>query len=276
MGDITCIKMMDGVWHLMDPAGNGATLVTGKESALLYDTMIGMVDLKGFVETLTDLPIIVVNSHSHLDHIGGNWQFDLAYINFRDLAQWSVNEENISHVEKTLGQKLVYCRKSFALPPRFIDLKDNFLFDLGGLTAQPLSLSGHTEGCMGIYFPEKRLVLVGDAVSPQMCLFMDVTQPLWVFQDTLMMLQQLDFDWFIASHYRRMFPKRLLGKILGATEIVGTKRAVDYTYSMIPKYKAKMYFYEYGNPDTDDGIICILVDKKIALAQRAGQTVAAY
>ena len=61
MGDITCIKMMDGVWHLMDPAGNGATLVTGKESALLYDTMIGMVASGLGMAVIANSPLLLNN-----------------------------------------------------------------------------------------------------------------------------------------------------------------------------------------------------------------------
>ncbi len=51
-------------------------LVIGKKKALLVDTGLGIKDIKKEVEKITDLPIIVINTHSHFDHVGGNSLFD--------------------------------------------------------------------------------------------------------------------------------------------------------------------------------------------------------
>ncbi len=44
-------------------------LILGKEKALLWDTGMGIEKIRPFVEGLTDLPIMVLNSHDHFDHI---------------------------------------------------------------------------------------------------------------------------------------------------------------------------------------------------------------
>ena len=54
-------------------------LILGTEKAILFDTGIGIGDMKTVVSQLTTLPIIVVNSHTHYDHVGGNHQFDVVY-----------------------------------------------------------------------------------------------------------------------------------------------------------------------------------------------------
>ena len=61
-------------------------LVEGSERALLIDTMMGWGDLRGYCKKLTDKPVILVNTHSHPDHILGNFQFDRCYIHHRDIA----------------------------------------------------------------------------------------------------------------------------------------------------------------------------------------------
>ena len=70
------IRFSDRVIQITDSIGNACTLVTGSKKAILFDTMAGPCDLKSYVSTLTDLPLTVVCSHGHFDHISGSWQFE--------------------------------------------------------------------------------------------------------------------------------------------------------------------------------------------------------
>ena len=54
-------------------------LILGKQKALLFDTGMGISDIRKVTREITPLPIIVLNSHTHDDHVGGNWQFDTIY-----------------------------------------------------------------------------------------------------------------------------------------------------------------------------------------------------
>jgi hypothetical protein len=51
-------------------------LIVGTDHALLFDSGNGIGDIRAVVDQLTDQPITVLNSHTHFDHIGGNYQFD--------------------------------------------------------------------------------------------------------------------------------------------------------------------------------------------------------
>src|SRR3954469_266484 len=44
-------------------------LIVGKDRALLLDTGMGMASIKKIVSELTSLPVIVLNTHTHADHI---------------------------------------------------------------------------------------------------------------------------------------------------------------------------------------------------------------
>lgn len=60
-------------------------LILGEKRALLFDTGLGVGKISATVARLTSLPVTVINSHTHFDHVGGNaefqeiWNRDLAY-----------------------------------------------------------------------------------------------------------------------------------------------------------------------------------------------------
>ena len=70
---------------LIDDAGDSTCyLVTGKERALLIDTANGQENLGEIVGELTELPVTVVNTHGHIDHIYGNVFFEEAWMHPAD------------------------------------------------------------------------------------------------------------------------------------------------------------------------------------------------
>ena len=61
-------------------------LVEGRDAALLIDSILGFGNLKAFCGTLTDKPVMLVNTHAHSDHFGGNFFFDSCYMHHRDIG----------------------------------------------------------------------------------------------------------------------------------------------------------------------------------------------
>lgn len=51
-------------------------LLCGKDRAVLIDTGLGVSDIKKIVNSLTKLPITVLTTHVHWDHIGGHKYFN--------------------------------------------------------------------------------------------------------------------------------------------------------------------------------------------------------
>ena len=75
-----------GVFHIQDLFSDYMYLVAGEEKAALIDTGMGFPGLRQLVERLMDKPVIVLNTHGHLDHIGGNDEFDCIYLHPDDLT----------------------------------------------------------------------------------------------------------------------------------------------------------------------------------------------
>ena len=62
----------DATWAIDDQGSDLIYLVAGQERCLLIDTGWGVGDLPALVASLSSLPLTVVNTHGHPDHISGN------------------------------------------------------------------------------------------------------------------------------------------------------------------------------------------------------------
>ena len=71
-------KVGDGVFAICEPYQFQEVisyLILGSRSALLFDTGLGIGAIARVVKKLTSLPVTVLNSHTHFDHVGGNADF---------------------------------------------------------------------------------------------------------------------------------------------------------------------------------------------------------
>ncbi len=80
-GTYTSWKYDSRTWFITSLGGSQYMyLIEGDDMALLIDTGYGAGNLRQYVEALTDKPILVVNTHGHLDHVGGNGWWDKVYM----------------------------------------------------------------------------------------------------------------------------------------------------------------------------------------------------
>ena len=82
------IKAIDeSTWQIEEYNENASVymyLLAGKKKAILIDTGFGTIDLKKIVQSLTSLPVEVILTHGHADHIGGTSFFERVYLNEKD------------------------------------------------------------------------------------------------------------------------------------------------------------------------------------------------
>jgi glyoxylase-like metal-dependent hydrolase (beta-lactamase superfamily II) len=72
----------DGIYAIYEPGQFEEVisfLMIGDDFALMFDTGLGIGNIRRVVDQLTDLDVVVLNSHTHYDHIGGNHLFDTIY-----------------------------------------------------------------------------------------------------------------------------------------------------------------------------------------------------
>ena len=68
-------------WRITEAVLFGSFLIAGEDRALLIDAGAGAGDLRATAKDLVDVPVTLLLSHSHWDHIGAAHQFDDVRIN---------------------------------------------------------------------------------------------------------------------------------------------------------------------------------------------------
>ena len=146
----------------------GMHLVTGASRRALIDTGFGIGNLRALVETLTDKPYDVFNTHFHGDHTLGNVQFDRVFIHRFDLDPLA--DSMTPSGRQALyppGGRLLTAFRTFLLfrPYGIVPVDAGFIFDLGdGETLELLHIPGHRVGCAGLLDRKRRILFSGDAV----------------------------------------------------------------------------------------------------------------
>ncbi len=146
-------------------------LIEGNTKALLFDTGNGISDIHALVKRHTKKPITVLNSHSHFDHVGGNFAFKRIYgmnTEFTTNRQKGVPNKDIA--EEVSADAL--CR---ALPDGVTEknhvgrpykiskrIDDGFVFDLGDRSIEVIHVPGHTPDAVALIDRDQGLLWTGD------------------------------------------------------------------------------------------------------------------
>jgi glyoxylase-like metal-dependent hydrolase (beta-lactamase superfamily II) len=152
-------------------------LILGRARAVVLDTGMGIGDLQAEVRQLTGLPLVVVNSHGHYDHVGDNHRFD---------EVWAFDDDvEVARIER--GKPHAECAE-FMQPGWYLDLPPGFdpaayeirpcrvtrrlrhleTIDLGSRTLTVHHTPGHSAGSLCLLDSHHGLLFTGDTYYPGM------------------------------------------------------------------------------------------------------------
>jgi glyoxylase-like metal-dependent hydrolase (beta-lactamase superfamily II) len=209
-------KIQPGVFAIYEPHQAEETisyLIVGTKQALLFDTGMGIGDLHSLVSRLTSRPIVVLNSHTHNDHVGDNWQFP--FIFGMDTAFTRNNAKGSrTDAQSELGKGMVcgdlpknFNPATYATKPWKISLAvhDGFKINLGaGHVLEIIATPGHTPDAICLLDRANGLLFTGDTYYPA---------PIWLYRP------ETDLDAYVASVKRIAALQPQVKIVLGAHNI---------------------------------------------------------
>jgi glyoxylase-like metal-dependent hydrolase (beta-lactamase superfamily II) len=187
-------------------------LIVGQRRALLFDTGMGISDIHKVAAKLTALPIVVLNSHTHDDHVGGNWQFHTIYGMDTDFTRSNARGSREDAQAEITPDQLCgalpqgFNAKAYSTRPWKITAytHDGDRFDLGGRTLEVIATPGHTPDAISLIDRANGLLFTGDTYYPA---------PIWLFRP------ETDLDAYAASIRRLATLTPQVKLVLGAHNI---------------------------------------------------------
>ena len=137
-------------------------LLCGRERAILIDTGLGVSNIKNIVDSLTTLPVMVVTTHAHWDHIGGHQYFEQIAVHAFE-KDW---------------------------------------LNLGGRKIRVIHTPGHSPGHCCFYEPERRYLFSGDLIYKGCLYAFYPTTNLQLFYRSVKRLQQYEIVRVLPGHHQ--------------------------------------------------------------------------
>ena len=138
------VKTGEGTWRIEDGFVRFFVLA-GASRALVIDSGVSGPGARKLAESLTDLPLTLVNTHGDGDHTAGNGDFSTYYINEADAAACAMAEKFPGSVPQNVS--------------------DGDVFDLGGRVVEVIAIPGHTVGSVALLDSASRTLYSGDSVQ---------------------------------------------------------------------------------------------------------------
>ncbi len=199
--DERIVKINDNTWRIEDGFVR-CFLLCGTEKALLIDSAASGFDVKALAQSITDLPLMLLNTHADGDHMAGNGSFDCFYMHPADYEKCNV-------AEKFPDAKL-------------LPLSDGDILDLGNRPLEIIAIPGHTYGSVAILDRNARFLISGDSVQNGHIYMFGAHRDKASFASSMEKLMALSnhFDTVFPSHGDAELPAKQVEIVLSAWKSV--------------------------------------------------------
>jgi glyoxylase-like metal-dependent hydrolase (beta-lactamase superfamily II) len=204
-----------------------STLLLGEEKAILIDTGCGIGNIRKAVEEIMDLPITVLNTHSHNDHIAQNYLFEeIAMLDhpWSHKAQNGLPNSEMAHLleEGMIWRELPedFDPENYVVPGFKVThwLKDGDRIDIGNRSLEVLHTPGHSPDSICLLDREDQLFFTGDMFyTGSIYTYLNGGDlPTFIDSYVKMLNYYDDYEYLMPSHNEPLVEKSLLNDVFKA------------------------------------------------------------
>lgn len=192
----------DGFWSI-EENGVRSFLIEGIAKAMLVDTGLGTGDIKSFAESLTTLPIFLINTHTDKDHIGCNDSFEKVKMHPAEVSYYQIKKPGNHTVVEFVNEGEV--------------------IDLGNRQFEIIHIPGHTPGSIVLFDRNNKLLLSGDSVQSSAIFMFGEGRNINTYIESLKKLEAMisDFVTILPSHGKIPLKAAIIPELIeGAQKVV--------------------------------------------------------
>ena len=181
------IQIDEKTYCISDYGLDNYYVAIGDEYAAIIDTGAGYGNIIDDIREITDLPLIVILTHGHMDHVGGMYAFDKAFMNPVDEE---IAREHFSSIEmrewyaetrvpvRFPGEGHVEALLEITPDPEDVSdffeydpIREGDTIDLGNRLLEVYETPGHSPGHIVLLDRKHRLLFSGDTVNNSIIIF---------------------------------------------------------------------------------------------------------
>lgn len=205
-------------------------LLLGEEKALLIDTAYGRGDFPNIVEELREgRELIVVNTHGHFDHTGGNFWYPEVYMhpNAKDYAKLA-----FTPLDEAWMRNMPYPDY------KILDVEDGHVFHLGGRDVEAIYTCAHSDSSLSFIDHGRRLLFCGDEFDAgQANMFSEASVTDFHRNMLLLKSRESEYDFVMPNHNGCPICKTYIDDFITASEHVIAGKPDIVSRDGLPTYK---------------------------------------
>lgn len=179
-GEVQIFPINENTWRVQEDMVR-SFLLAGTKEALLIDSGFHVPNMKAVAESLTSLPVKLLNTHADRDHVGGNNEFGTFYMSMAEAS-------NYYHGENRNGV--------------IVPVEHGDKLDLGDRELEIIGLPGHTPGSIAVLDVKNRVLISGDPIQDGNIYMFGVQRELHAYVLSLKRLESCKdrFDTIYPAH----------------------------------------------------------------------------
>ncbi|MEW9675686.1 MBL fold metallo-hydrolase [Lentibacillus sp. L22] len=238
------VQQIDGNTYAISEYGHWekvhSFLLLGEEKAALIDTGLGIDHIKRITDQLTDLPIDVVTTHVHVDHIGSHGEFERIYVHEGD-QDWLVNGISglsIDQIRKNISRDITIPVPETFNPDTYQPfqgeptglLKDGDVIDLGNRILTIYHTPGHSPGHIAIFDESNRYLFTGDLLYDETPIyaFYPSTNPVDLVNSLEKIAGLSNASKVFGSHHTVGLDPEILNEVKSAVKFLREKKLIRF------------------------------------------------